>query len=71
MSVSPVGWPERAPWIAAGFAEAQRFRLQLSLRATPAERLRDLESMLEFSQQAQALNPRLRWIAERLRQADR
>jgi len=63
----PIGWPEAAPWVAAGFEEAQRFRLWLSLRATPADRLRDLEGMLDFSRRAEELNPRLRSIAERLR----
>jgi hypothetical protein len=64
---SPIGWPEGAPWIAAEFEDARRFRLRLSLRASPAERLRDLESMLEFSTRAEELNPRLRAVAERLR----
>lgn len=63
----PIGWPEAAPWVAAGFKDAQRFRLWLSLRATPADRLRDLEEMLDFSRRAEELNPRLRSIAERLR----
>jgi hypothetical protein len=66
-----IGWPEAAAWVSAGFEEAQRFRLRLSLRATPTERLRDLEAMLVFSQQAEALNPRLRAVVERLRAARR
>jgi hypothetical protein len=53
--------------VTAGFREAQRFRLTLSLRATPAERLRDLEGMIEFAAMAEATNPRLRMVAERLR----
>ena len=64
---SPIGWPEGASWVREGFREAERFRLRRSLRATPAERLRDLEEMLEFAARAEALNPRLKSIAERLR----
>ena len=51
------------------FLDAERFRLRLSLQLSPAERLRDLEAMLQFNEAAEARNPRLRWIAERLRAA--
>jgi hypothetical protein len=64
---SPIGWPDGASWVREGFREAERFRLRRSLLATPAERLQDLEEMLEFAARAEALNPRLKSIAERLR----
>lgn len=49
-----------------GFSAAQRSRLELQLRATPAERLRDLEAMWDFNEVVWANNPRVLRIAERL-----
>jgi hypothetical protein len=65
------GWPEGAAWVREGFRDAARFRLRLSLRATPAERLQDLDAMVEFAANAEALNPHLQLIARRLREAKR
>lgn len=65
-----VGWPQ-GPWVSAAFREAARFRLRMSLRSTPAERMRDLDAMLEFTASAERLNPGLRAVAERLRAASR
>jgi hypothetical protein len=50
-----------------GFAEARRFQLGLGLALTPAERLRELEAMLDFNDMVEARNPSIRWVAERLR----
>lgn len=48
------------------FSAAERSRLELQLRATPAERLRDLEAMWDFNEVVWANNPRVLRIAERL-----
>ena len=47
------------------FLAAKRSRLELRLRATPAERLRDLESMRDLNEVVWANNPRVLRIAER------
>lgn len=49
------------------FEDAELFRLQIGLKATYAERLQDLEDMLDFNAEAEARNPRLRQAVEMLR----
>lgn len=49
---------------------AREFRLRMSLRATPAERLRDLEAMIDFNATVEARNPRVKRVAEALRRDD-
>jgi hypothetical protein len=53
---------------AGGFEAAEMNRLRMALKSTYAQRLQDLQDMLDFNAAAEAGNPRLRWIAERLRQ---
>jgi hypothetical protein len=50
-----------------GFADARRFQLRVAMALTPAERLRALESLLDFNDMLLAHNPRTRRIAEQLR----
>jgi hypothetical protein len=52
---------------AGGFEAAAMNRLRMALKSTYAERLQDLQDMLNFNMAAEAENPRLRWIAARLR----
>jgi hypothetical protein len=54
-----------------GYADAQRFRLELNLRQSYAERLRTLVAMIEFNERAEAANPKLRWVVEQLRRCPR
>ena len=49
------------------FAEAELFRLREGLALTPAQRLRDLQGIIQFNAEAEARNPRLRWVIEQLR----
>ena len=53
--------------VIGSFEEAQLFRLRAGLALTPVQRLRDLEEMIQFNAEAEARNPGLRWVAERLR----
>jgi hypothetical protein len=39
----------------------------MALKSTYAQRLQDLQDMLDFNAVAEARNPRLRWAAARLR----
>ncbi len=58
----------------AGSFEAAEFeRLRMALKSTYAQRLQDLQEMLDFNAGAEARNPRLRRIAAQLRRqsADR
>ena len=50
------------------FESAQLHQLRMALKSTYAQRLQDLQDMLDFNAQAEAKNPCLRWIAQRLRQ---
>lgn len=52
------------------FAGARDFRLRSSLQATPLERLRDLEAMIDFNATVEAHNPRVRRVAEALAARD-
>jgi len=58
---------------AGSFEAAELNRLRMALKSTYAQRLQDLQDMLDFNADAEARNPRLRWIAARLRRqsADR
>jgi hypothetical protein len=51
------------------YEEAVLFRLRTALTLTYAQRLKDLQDMLEFNAEAQAHNPRLRALTEQLRRA--
>ena len=49
------------------FEAAELFQLRMALKSTYAQRLQDLQEMLNFNSEAEARNPRLRWAAEQLR----
>jgi hypothetical protein len=49
------------------FEAAQLYQLRMALKSTYAQRLQDLQDMLDFNAEAEAHNPRLRWVAARLR----
>lgn len=53
--------------VVGSFEEAQWSQLRQGLALTPIERLRDLENMIRFNAEAEARNPTLRRVAERLR----
>jgi hypothetical protein len=48
------------------FEAAEMFQLQMALRSTHAQRLQDLQQMLDFNADAEARNPRLRWAVEQM-----
>ncbi len=52
---------------AGSFEAADLNRLRMALKSSYAQRLQDLQDMLDFNIAAEAQNPRLRWIAARLR----
>ena len=52
------------------FEAAEIFQLRMALKSTYAQRLQDLQDMIDFNARAEALNPRLRWLAKQLRKAD-
>jgi hypothetical protein len=52
------------------FEAAQLFQLKLALKATPVQRLQDLQDMIDFNARAEELNPRLRNVARKLRQEE-
>jgi hypothetical protein len=58
---------------AGSFEAAELYQLRMALKSTYAQRLQDLQDMLDFNAEAEARNPRLRWAAARLRRqlADR
>jgi hypothetical protein len=49
------------------FKAAEIFQLKLALKASHAQRLQDLQDMIDFNHSAESLNPRLREIAQKLR----
>jgi hypothetical protein len=53
---------------AGSFEAAEMNRLRMALKSTYQQRLQDLQAMLDFNIAAEAKNPRLRLIVERLRQ---
>jgi hypothetical protein len=54
---------------AGSFEAAELNRLRMALKSTYAQRLQDLQDMLDFNAEAEARNPRLRRIAARLRES--
>ncbi len=59
--------PRPAP---GSFEAAELFQLELALKATPAQRLQDLQDMIDFNARAEALNPGLAETARKLRQEE-
>lgn len=66
----PTGEPDDLPTGGWSYEDAVEFRLRMSLRATPAERLRDLEAMIDFNATVEARNPRVKRVAEALRREE-
>ena len=52
---------------AGTFEEAELFQLRMALKSTPEQRLQDLQDMIDFNREAEASNPGLRELAEKLR----
>jgi hypothetical protein len=52
---------------AGSFEAAELNRLRMALKSTYAQRLQDLQDMLDFNAEAEARNPRLRSIAAHFR----
>ncbi len=50
-----------------GFEAAESFQLRMALESTYAQRLQDLQDMIDFNEEAEKRNPRLRWAAAQLR----
>jgi hypothetical protein len=50
------------------FAAAELFQLRTALKSSYAQRLQDLQDMIDFNTEAEARNPSLRWAAEKLRE---
>ncbi|MDP9008239.1 MAG: hypothetical protein M3N91_05955 [Pseudomonadota bacterium] len=59
---------EREP-APGSFEAAELYQLRMALKSTYAQRLQDLQDMLDFNAEAEARNPRLRWAAARLHRA--
>lgn len=57
---------KQSPPPPGSFAAAELFQLKLALKATPAQRLQDLQDMIDFNSRAQELNPRLREVLRKL-----
>lgn len=51
---------------AGSFEAAERFQLRMALQSTYAQRLQDLQDMLDFNAAAEERNPHLRAAARRL-----
>jgi len=49
---------------AGSFEAAELFQLRMALRSTYAQRLQDLQDMLDFNADAEAKNPHLRRAAQ-------
>jgi hypothetical protein len=49
------------------FKAAEIFQLKLALKASYAQRLQDLQDMIDFNDHAEAANPGLREIAQKVR----
>jgi len=58
------------PPVAGSFEAAELFQLELALKAAPAQRLQDLQDMVDFNARAEALNPGLAETARKLRQEE-
>jgi len=50
------------------FAAAALWQLRMALKSTPAQRLQDLQDMIDFNAAAEAANPRLRLAVKHLSQ---
>lgn len=48
------------------FEAAELFQLRMALKSNYAQRLQDLQEMLDFNAEAESRNPRLRWALEQL-----
>ena len=59
--------PELEP-PAGSFEAAELSRLRAALESTYAQRLCDLQDMLDFNAEVEERNPGLRWIARQLRE---
>ena len=58
---------DHAQPIPGSFRAAEIFQLKQALKASPAQRLQDLQDMIDFNQRAETANPRLREIADKIR----
>ena len=56
---------------AGSYEAAELFQLRMALKSSYAQRLQDLQDMLDFNAAAEARNPRLRRAVTRLRQQDK
>ncbi len=54
---------------AGSFEAAEQFQLRMALKSTFAQRLQDLQDMLDFNAAAEARNPQLRAAAKHLRES--
>ena len=52
------------------FEAAEIFQFRMALTSSYAQRLQDLQDMIDFNAQAEALNPRLRWLVAQLKKTD-
>lgn len=57
---------KKPPPPAGSFEAAERLQLRLGLKATPAQRLLDLQDMIEFNARVEELNPGVRRVARKL-----
>ena len=57
---------DKHPPAIGSFEATEDFQLRMALKSTHAQRLQDLQDMLNFNLEAEASNPRLRWVADRL-----
>jgi hypothetical protein len=53
--------------VPGSFEAAALFQLTLALRASFAQRLQDLQDMIDFNPRAEAANPLLHTVAQKLR----
>jgi hypothetical protein len=58
---------QHAEPLPGSFEAADVFQLKLALKATHAQRLQDLQDMIDFNHRAETTNPGLREIAQKLR----
>jgi hypothetical protein len=52
---------------AGSFEAVEMFQLRMALRSTYAQHLQDLQEMLDLNTEAEARNPRLRFVLAQLR----
>jgi hypothetical protein len=58
---------EKSEPLAGSFEAAELFQLRMALKSTYAQRLQDLQEMIDFNAEAERRNPRLRLAADKLR----